>query len=153
MVFAGAVSYVSQMVPIVMEKHPFCTSHRYGAGKGSQHAMLDEMVMVAARTYGEATKTMRWSRSAGCVLAGLLGISGGCAAVPPCPLPETGQLPSSQAPSTTPEGPVSASLATLPTPPSTLALERKVKLQEKRIAELSSQLRMLKRIDLDRSKQ
>jgi hypothetical protein len=37
-------------------------------------------------------------------------------------------------------------------PPAALALERKVKLQEKRIAELSTQLRLLKRIDLDRSK-
>jgi hypothetical protein len=34
----------------------------------------------------------------------------------------------------------------------TLALERKVKSQEKRIAELSSQLRLLKRIDLARTK-
>jgi hypothetical protein len=48
--------------------------------------------------------------------------------------------------------PVSVLVTTTPAPPSTLALERKVKLQEKRIAELTSQLRLLKRIDLDRSK-
>ena len=51
---------------------------------------------------------------------------------------------------------VTPSEAPLP-PPSvqsaTLALERKVKLQEKRIAELSSRLRLLKRIDLGRNKQ
>jgi hypothetical protein len=34
----------------------------------------------------------------------------------------------------------------------TLVLERKVKMQEKRVAELSSQLRLLKRIDLERNK-
>jgi bacterioferritin (cytochrome b1) len=34
----------------------------------------------------------------------------------------------------------------------TLALERRLKAQEKRIAELSSQLRLLKRIDLERNK-
>jgi hypothetical protein len=56
MVFAGAVSYVSQMVPIVMEKHPFALVTDTEPGKGSQHAMLDEMVLVAARTYGEATR-------------------------------------------------------------------------------------------------
>jgi hypothetical protein len=37
--------------------------------------------------------------------------------------------------------------------PSTAALEHKVKAQEKRIAELSMQLRMLKRIDLDGKKE
>jgi hypothetical protein len=65
-------------------------------------------------------------------------------------------------PSCGPAEPLQASASqvappTPPAPPSGLlvnqALERKVKVQEKRIAELSAQLKMLKHIDLDRSQQ
>jgi hypothetical protein len=80
-------------------------------------------------------------------------MTGGCAAVPPpCPLPEAAQSVSSPIPETKPEDMVSMPLTAAPVPPNNPALERKVRLQEKRIAELSSQLRLLKRIDLDRTK-
>ena len=85
------------------------------------------------------------------ILVGTLSLSGGCAAMPPCPLPaETMQLPPATAQPTVSEvtPPLAQSMS-----PATLGLEHKVKMQEKRIAELSSQLRLLKRIDLDRSKQ
>ncbi len=95
---------------------------------------------------------MRWPVRAGYVLYGLMVMSGGCAAVPPCPMPEAVQPVSSPIPQTTPEDTVSMPLTTSPVPPNNPALERKVKLQEKRIAELSSQLRLLKHIDLDRNK-
>jgi hypothetical protein len=95
---------------------------------------------------------MKWQWALASVLSGLLALHGGCAAVPPCTPVETVVLPTSQAP------PVIAEPAISPPPiaptesAATLALERKVKSQEKRIAELSSQLRMLKRIDLERTK-
>jgi hypothetical protein len=65
-----------------------------------------------------------------------IGVSFGCAAVPPCSAPET--LP--------------ASAPRQPTPP-TLVLQQKVKAQEKRIHELSMQLELLKQIDQDQRKQ
>ncbi|MCC2644005.1 MAG: hypothetical protein K0S45_4418 [Nitrospira sp.] len=85
----------------------------------------------------------RWRWRCTCVVLGCTVISGGCATVPPCPPPETIVAPAPQA---------------MPSPalsvaPSTAALEHKVKAQEKRIAELSMQLRMLKRIDLDGKKE
>ena len=86
------------------------------------------------------------------ILLVALTMSGGCAAVPTCP-PADNPLPLVQTPFPKPETaspmpPIAPSVS-----PETLALERKVKVQEKRIADLSSQLRMLKRIDLDRNKQ
>lgn len=92
---------------------------------------------------------MRWHVSMRYVLCGVIGISGGCAAVPPCPLPEAAPSVASTVPQTSSQ---EAVLVSPPAPPSDPALERKVKLQEKRIAELSFQLRLLKRIDLDRGK-
>lgn len=68
-----------------------------------------------------------------------IGVSWGCAAVPPCPAPENLPLPALQA---TPR----------PTPP-TSVLQQKVNAQEKRISELSMQLKLLKRIDQDQQKQ
>ena len=81
----------------------------------------------------------RWRLKCASVLVGLTGISGGCGAGPPCVPPETIQVPAPQA---------IPSVA-----PSSSVLEYKVKVQEKRIAELSMQLRMLKHIDLDRNKE
>lgn len=95
---------------------------------------------------------MRWPFGVGYVLFGVMGITGGCAAVPPCPLPEAAQTVSSQMPQTTPE-PVLIPVIAPPGPSINPTLERKVKAQEKRIAELSAQLRILKRIDLERTKQ
>ena len=68
-----------------------------------------------------------------------VGLWSGCTTVPPCPTPETIPVPAAE---------TSPSMA-----PTNTALEQKVKLQEKRISELSLQLKLLKRIDLDRSKQ
>ena len=80
----------------------------------------------------------RWPRSVVVVLVGGMLFNGGCATAPPC------------------AGPQSASTSVLPSIPavssSSAALEQKVKVQEKRIADLSMQLKLLKRIDLDRSK-
>jgi hypothetical protein len=67
-----------------------------------------------------------------------IGMSWGCASAPPCPPAETIKSPDSQ--------PTSQAGQT------NSALEHKVKAQERRIAELSMQLRMLKRIDLDGKK-
>ncbi len=76
----------------------------------------------------------------------------GCAAVPAWPPADTVQVPSSHASATLSEAPHEVPLPPPSVPSASLALERKVRLQEKRIAELSTQLRLLKRIDLDRSK-
>ena len=81
----------------------------------------------------------RWRLKCASVLVVLTGISGGCGAGPPCALPKPCQVPAPQA---------IPSVA-----PSSSVLEHKVKVQEKRIAELSMQLRMLKHIDLDRNKE
>ena len=62
---------------------------------------------------------------------------GGCATPPPCSAPQANPALMSQ--------PVSAASPTS-------ALEQKVKAQEKRIAELSTQLKLLKRIDLEETK-
>ena len=75
-----------------------------------------------------------WLRYAS-VLMVWIGVSWGCTAVPPCPAP--GTLPS-PAPSVS---------------QSSSALQQKVKAQEKRITELSTQLNLLKRIDQDQQKQ
>lgn len=91
---------------------------------------------------------MRWFLV--CVFSGLLLCSSGCTAVPPCPVPGPAQLPASAVPPTVPES--TPSIAS-PMSPATLALEQKIKVQEKRIADLTTQLLLLKRIDLDRSKQ
>jgi hypothetical protein len=93
-----------------------------------------------------------WQLSTLGVLIGWIGLSTGCAAVPTCPPADTVQLPAPQAPPTIPKAAHDEPLTPQSVPSATLALERKVKLQEKRIAELSSQLRLLKRIDLDRNK-
>jgi hypothetical protein len=61
----------------------------------------------------------------------------GCATPPPCPTPQADPAPMSH--------PVSSTS-------SSSALEQKVKAQEKRIAELSMQLKLLKRIDLEEGK-
>lgn len=95
---------------------------------------------------------MRWQWGSAFIVSGLLGLSAGCAAVPPCPPPDTVGLSASQSPPTPPEAAVSMHLAAPAGAPAILALERKVKMQEKRIAELSSQLRLLKRIDLEHTK-
>ena len=89
------------------------------------------------------------------VLAAFLSwaaLSSGCATAPTCPPADTVQLPAPEVPVTASEALHEIPLSPLSVPSATLALERKVKMQEKRIAELSSQLRLLKRIDLDRSK-
>lgn len=65
-------------------------------------------------------------------------LCGGCASTPPCQGPESGPTVVSQ--------PVQAAS------PANAALEQKVKAQEKRIAELSMQLKLLKRIDMEESK-
>lgn len=95
---------------------------------------------------------MKWPWALGSILMGLFGLSGGCATVPPCTPAEAVAVPASQ-------GPPAIAESAVPLPPvastesaTTLALERKVKAQEKRIAELSSQLRLLKRIDHERNK-
>lgn len=67
-----------------------------------------------------------------------VGVSWGCAGAPPCQTSETVALPATQA-------------APSVTPPSSV-LQQKVTAQEKRIAELSMQLNLLKRIDQDRKK-
>ena len=87
----------------------------------------------------------RWRLSYLGALIVPLGISGGCAAVPSCAPAEPLQASASQAAPPTPLAPPAGLLANQ-------ALEHKVKAQEKRIAELSAQLKMLKHIDLDRSK-
>ena len=74
-----------------------------------------------------------------CVIVLLGGIFfGGCETTPPCSSTQTVPAQVSQ--------PGSAASS------SSAALEHKVKTQEKRIAELSMQLKLLKHIDLDESK-
>jgi hypothetical protein len=68
-----------------------------------------------------------------------IGLTWGCAAAPPCPPPDSVQLPAAQ--------PLSSSGS------STAALQQRVKTQEKRISELSLQLNLLKRIDQDQQRQ
>lgn len=75
----------------------------------------------------------------GSLLVVLIGVGWGCVAVPPCSVSDTLPLPASQA-------------APRPTPP-TSVLQQKVNAQEKRISELSMQLKLLKRIDQDQQKQ
>ena len=58
-----------------------------------------------------------------------IGTTWGCAAVPPCSPAASSEVPT------------------------TVALQHKVKSQEKQIADLSMQLRMLKRIDFDDRKE
>ena len=92
----------------------------------------------------------RWQISSVGILIGWVSLSIGCAAVPPCPSSvETDRQPTTMVP---PSGSEGSLRAASPMSPATLALEHKVKLQEKRIAELSTQLQLLKRIDLDRNK-
>jgi len=77
-------------------------------------------------------------RGYGSVLILWIGLSWGCAAVPPCPTSDTVPLPAAH---------------TIPSAsPPNVALQQKVKAQEKRISELSMQLNLLKRIDHDRTK-
>jgi hypothetical protein len=64
----------------------------------------------------------------------MIALSWGCAATPPCSVPEE----------------QATSLASID--PSNAALQQKVKAQEKRINELSMQLNLLKRIDQDRQR-
>lgn len=68
-----------------------------------------------------------------------IGMSWGCAAVPPCRTADPIQVPA--APATSSKVPTSSTL------------EHKVKAQEKRINELSLQLNLLKRIDQDQQRQ
>lgn len=68
-------------------------------------------------------------------LMAMIALSWGCAANPPCSLPEEHANP----------------VASVDR--SNTALQQKVKAQEKRISELSMQLDLLKRIDQDRQKQ
>jgi hypothetical protein len=65
----------------------------------------------------------------------MIALSWGCAAVPPCSVPEDHTAPVSSVDR------------------SSSALQQKVKAQEKRISELSMQLDLLKRIDQDRQRQ
>jgi hypothetical protein len=65
---------------------------------------------------------------------------------------ETGALPASQELPTVAEPAISLPPVAPTDSAATLALKRKVHTQEKRIGELSSQLRLLKRIDLERTK-
>lgn len=65
-----------------------------------------------------------------------LGLASGCATLPPCSTPQT-----------------TASETTIPTPAQpTFALQQRVKEQDRRIAELTMQLNMLKHIDQSRMK-
>ncbi len=94
-----------------------------------------------------------WQSSALGVLIGCIGLSPGCATPPPCTPAGAVQVSAAQARDT-----ISEAAQVVPqTPPTvssvTVALERKVTMQEKRIAELSAQLRLLKRIDLERRTQ
>ncbi len=66
----------------------------------------------------------------------IIGVSAGCAGGSPCPQPES-----------------LAQAAPPAMPPATSALQQKVIAQEKRIGELTQQLRLLKRIDLDGRKE
>ena len=88
----------------------------------------------------------RWKLSFLALLLGGAFFSTGCSTVPPCSSMDSLQM------SKMPDSDQDTLPSVHSTPSSTLALERKVKLQEKRIAELSAQLRLLKRIDLDRNK-
>jgi hypothetical protein len=78
----------------------------------------------------------RWSGSSVVALIGGMFFAG-CATPSPCPTPQADPAPMSNAVSST---------------SSSSALEQKVKAQEKRIAELSMQLKLLKRIDLEEGK-
>lgn len=68
-------------------------------------------------------------------LMAMIALSWGCAATPPCSVPEEH----------------ATSVASVDR--SNSALQQKVKAQEKRIIELSMQLDLLKRIDQDRQRQ
>ena len=70
----------------------------------------------------------------GLALMAWIAVSVGCAAGPPCSAPENGQQASV-------------------TSQSSSALQQKVKAQERRINELSAQLKLLKHIDQDQQKQ
>ena len=93
-----------------------------------------------------------WRLSVLAVFLSWTALSSGCATAPTCPPADTVQLPAPEVPVTTSDSPSGHPLPSPSVPSATLALERKVKMQERRIAELSSQLRLLKRIDMDRSK-
>ena len=96
--------------------------------------------------------SMSWRLSVLAVFLSWAALSSGCATAPTCPPADIMQLPAPQDSITSSGAPHEIPLPPPSVPSATLALERKIKLQEKRIAELSSQLRLLKRIDLDRSK-
>jgi hypothetical protein len=96
--------------------------------------------------------THSWRLSVPGVFLGLAALSTGCTTVPTCPPADIVQLPAPEVSASLPGTPHEMPLLPPSVPSATLALERKVKLQQKRIAELSSQLRLLKRIDLDRNK-
>ena len=68
-----------------------------------------------------------------------VGLGSGCTAVPPCPTPDPVPVPAAQ--------------TSLSMGPTNTALQQKVHAQEKRIRELSMQLKLLKRIDQDQQKQ
>ena len=80
----------------------------------------------------------RWARIVVVVLMSGFLFSAGCTTAPPCPGPQA---------ITAPVAPPAEAILS-----SNAALEHKVKAQEKRIADLSMQLKLLKRIELDRSK-
>ena len=93
-----------------------------------------------------------WQRSFLGVLIGCIGLTPGCATPPPC-------SPTEALPGSAPQAParLSEAVQVVPQTPylassATAALERKVKMQERRIADLSTQLQLLKRIELDRRK-
>ena len=93
-----------------------------------------------------------WQRKSLGVLIACIGLTAGCATPLPCSPTEALQVSAPQAPASLSEAPPVA-----PQPPqvvssATAALERKVKIQERRIADLSTQLQLLKRIELDRRK-
>ena len=67
-----------------------------------------------------------------------IALSGGCAVAPPCEAPSLVAAPSPQ-------------IRQVPAFPES-GLQQKIKVQEKRITELTMQLNLLKRIDRDRSK-
>lgn len=78
----------------------------------------------------------RWTGSSVVALIGGIFFAG-CATPAPCPTPQANPALMSHP---------------VPPTPSSSALEQKVKAQEKRIAELSMQLKLLKRIDLEEGK-
>lgn len=94
------------------------------------------LTLLCAKIEAMAMNGQRWGYAS--LLISGIALSGGCAVAPPCEVPSLVAAPSSQIRqvSTSPES----------------GLQQKIRVQEKRISELTMQLNLLKRIDHDRSK-